>query len=228
MSERLQFFRALLENSGKRTGCGAVVTSSMHQVSKIVARLASAKHPMPNNPILGNLAGGKSRSSALRALRRLVAANIITIERQGSHRRCTFIATGHVTDWGEARPGHAPYLHRRPGEPKLFFAKVRRPSSRSLPTALPGSGAPPAVTAADRCGVVLGPARTCQYPLWADGQRVRLSCEPAVCAKPSRSASSYCDFHHIFCYRNAPSSVTGQVLDKRSFQASTRPKGLDL
>ncbi len=227
MSQRLDFLEAELKRQreappGQRPS--HVITRTMEEVARIVNRLANARGEMPTNPILGDLAGNRGRSSVFRALRRLAHANIITIERKGDRRRCTVVETGRSTDWGEARPGHSPYIHRRPGDatPCKPLRKVRAPQSRPMPSELPA----PAVF--DPGPLVITRAATCQYPLWADGERtfygVRRFCDDA--STPGRS---YCAFHVILCYREHPARPGGghAPLDKRDFQASTRRKGLE-
>lgn len=223
MSSRLEFLRAnVAQTEPSLLESSFIVTASMREVARIVTRLASSKQPMPNNPILGDLADGRGRSSVLRALRRLVVANIITIERQGSERRCTVVASGHTTDWGEARPGHSPYLHRRPGDPapEKPARRERRPQSRPLLQTLPGVGAPLPVSAADRASVAIARACLCQFPLWDDGARVGFYVAPRFCSEPVSTVQgrSYCDFHDLVCYRARPAGR--KMLDKRDFQTA--------
>ena len=84
-----------------------IITPLMQRVERTLARHASAYSPMPNNPILGELAGGHGRSSAYRALRRLEKLGRIRVERKHGSRRVTVVATGQTTDWGNARKGHS-------------------------------------------------------------------------------------------------------------------------
>lgn len=126
---------------GKRTPAGMglrnhsvlsdpVVTPSMAAVLKVLMRHANAHYPMPNNPKLGEQAGGHGRSTVLRALRRLSEAGFIRVEHRWKQRRVIMLINGRTTDWGEARPGHSPHIHRRPGEPPPAIkpAKARAPS----------------------------------------------------------------------------------------------------
>lgn len=195
-----------------------VVTPSMQEVLRIVTRIAVAGEPMPNNPTLGEICGGRGRSSALRALRRLQFCGYLSIERRDSKRRVVIVSTSQATGWGDARPGHSPYLHRRPGEPWAPRPRAaRRPESRPLrpQVSAPPPPSPRALAAAH------APANSCQMPTWADGQRPGAA--QAFCGEPSIEHSSFCRSHHELCFISSPAQralryVDGpRHLDKRRF-----------
>lgn len=179
---------------------GAKLTTSMRDVLRVVTRLAGTGAAMPNNPILGDLAAGRGRSSVLRALRRLVRAKVITIERRGSKRRITIIETGKQTGWGDARPGHSPYIHRRPGEAAVKLVPVRGPASRPLPVQVAYQPPPAVDPAAAQVRILAADfAASCQMPLWADG--VSPGSSPRFCGLPSDGKHSFCIEHVALCFR---------------------------
>ncbi len=183
-----------------------VITASMREVERIVTRLAHAHDTMPNNPILGELTGGRGRSAVLRALRRLETAQLILVERLGNRRRVHVIATGRVTDWGEARPGHSPYIHRPPGDtsPKVRVRKPRRPESRPMAAALPPK---PILHALTLSLVSEEPRRRhrepepCNFPLWGDGERPGRVTRPGMyCPVLTDGTGSLCAEHAALCF----------------------------
>ena len=137
---------------------GIVVSPLMEEIERILRRLAASRSPMPNNPILGELAGGRRRNSAARALEKLVLAGRITVETMPGQRRVVF-ADGRMTGWGESRPGHKPFCRNARGQqppppppkreaPVLVDVFVPREHRPDVPA-----------------------ARQCQWPLWADGEK---------------------------------------------------------
>jgi hypothetical protein len=162
-----------------------VMTPLMVQVETILRRLANAKAPMPNNPILGTLAGSRGRSSASRALERLASINRLRIERDVRHRRVVF-PDGAMTGWGEARPGHRPYSTNAPGT--IPRPPVRRPLSPALPPSVPPG--PP---------IFVGPAMNCQWPQWGDGVRPT----GLFCGLPSQEGRSWC-VEHTYVVHGVP------------------------
>ncbi|MGI4792676.1 MAG: GcrA family cell cycle regulator [Janthinobacterium lividum] len=184
----------------------AVITPSMQEVLRFVTRLANMSAEMPNNPELGKLIGGRGRSCVLRALRRLEVAAVLVVEHKGSRRRVTIMGTARSTAWGEARPGHSPYLHRRRGEPAIARQKApRRANTRPLAPQLPPGVHyhPPLVHAA---------AATCQWPMWGDDERPGRV--PLFCGNVCAEDLSFCAAH------------AGDVYKKRT--PSTQPKGLGM
>jgi hypothetical protein len=157
-----------------------VLTPLVADIERILDRLASSGAPMPNNPVLGELAG-RGRSSASRALERLFKMRRIRIESRPGQRRIV-LRDGRATGWGDARPGHAPYCSNRKGE-------TPRPPQRA-PNSPP---MPPAVRAAP---VVAGPAPTCQWPMWAHG----VAPNDTYCGQPSMAGRSWCPLHHRACF----------------------------
>ncbi len=165
----------------------------MQEVLRLVTRLAGMSAEMPNNPSLGKLVGGRGRSCVLRALRRLEIACLVVVEHKGSRRRVIIMGTGKSTAWGEARPGHSPYLHRKRGEPAVAAEKApRRANTRPLAPQLPAGVryAPPIVHSA---------ADVCQWPMWKDGERP--GAEPLFCGDACTGGTSFCVGHIGFVYR---------------------------
>ena len=156
------------------------ITPLMRVVEQILVRLSQANLPMPNNPVLGERAGGHGRSAVDRALRRLAALGRIRIERGEGKRRVWVATTAKFTEWGEARKGHAPFSSRKRGEAPA--ARVRASGSAALPPALPKIAFQP---------IVVGPAHTCQWPMWADGKRAT----GQFCGARSVPGKSYCSEH---------------------------------
>ena len=185
---------------------GHVITPSMQRVFDVVNRKASFSHPMPNNPILGELAGGHGRSTVLRALNRLSKAGIIKIERRERRRRVVIIATGQSTDWGEARLGHSPHIHRHLGEPlrAVRTARARAPSSRALKaqfTPIPEPSMPEGAQF-PQLWLEIAALPSCQFPEWRDGERPGKS--PLFCNKSRSRTASYCLDHLGLCNRFSP------------------------
>lgn len=200
-----------------------VITPSMREVERIVTRLANAHDELPNNPVLGELAG-RRRNTILRALRRLESAGLLLVEKDGNRRRCTIVASGRSTGWGEARPGHSPYMHYRPGDParKPAPGRPRQPASRPLPAQL-APGANRAVgfdnfilmsatgtihnaldvrhipSASDRDANAGLDAPSCQFPMWADGERPGVN--PRFCCGPVLHRTHFCAEHASACLR---------------------------
>lgn len=164
------------------------ITPLMDKIERIVARHAGGAIPMPNNPVLGELAGSCRRSTA-RALNRLEVAGRINIERDGFRRRIT-LASGVGTAWGQSRPGHAPYSTHPKGS--IVPPKERKPQSRPLAASIPAWVAPQIT---ETRIVLTGPTPTCQYPLWADGARPN----GMHCDAPS-TQRSMCAEHNALCY----------------------------
>lgn len=185
-----------------------VITATMAEVERIVTRLANACGEMPNNPILGELAGGRGRSSVLRALRRLEIAGIIRVEHNGNRRRVVVHALAKATAWGEARPGHSPYMHRAHGDtgPSRRPAKVRAPESRPLPAQLPEPevlkslrvlAVVPDVMTRD----IICEPETCGFPLWGDGERPSRTIRAGMyCTAPVGPFGGLCAEHAALCY----------------------------
>ena len=161
----------------------------MQNVLRVVTRAANLGGAMPNNPLLGHMAGGHGRSSALRALRRLAVACIVHIEVQGSYRRVLIVQTNRWTDWGDAPPRTRPLPPPPPRRSRTGdLPETRAPESRPLPAARDST----------RTAVgPIAPATTCQYPLWADGERPGES--PLFCGDPS-TYRSLCGTHAELCY----------------------------
>lgn len=153
-----------------------VITPLMEQVEQIVCRVAAARHPMPGNPALGELAGGRGRQSAARTLDRLVALGRIRIEVQDGQRRVHAIVTGHVTGWGPFATGtHAPFSTNPKGTAPLP-APVRLDYKPVENTPFRYRSEPAKL-------VPTGPASTCQWPLWDDGRKATET--PHFCDKPT-------------------------------------------
>lgn len=166
-----------------------VITASMDDIRRVIVRVANTGEAMPNNPLLAELAGRGGRSSALRALRRLVRVKALKIETRGSYRRVQIVATGRWTGWGEARPGHAPYLHRERGaQMPGDSVKPRHPESRPLPPAVRN-----AIRYIDITPIDVSHADTCQ---WTEGDRRA----PLFCGVPCSRNSSYCTEHTAIVY----------------------------
>jgi hypothetical protein len=169
-----------------------VITPLMLQVEKIVQRLATAYHPMPSNPILGEQAGGKGRGVVARALMRLEQAGRLVIEIAAGKRRVV-MPNGATTSWGDFAVGvHRPYSRR---------AKGSAPEAK--PTRLdykPEGEEPFRYKIQPQRLVPTGPAPTCQWPTWADG--IKPSGTHSVeglknlfCGDRSESGRSYCKRH---------------------------------
>ena len=152
------------------------------KVERVVARLARARLAMPNNPTLGEMVG-TCRQSAAKALVRLVRSGKILMERRGNERRA---CVGQVcTGWGEALPGHAPYCTTAKGLPRPH-RKVR---ADPLPPAA-DQWVPPEIT--ERHVVSTLASKTCEWPMWADGERPN----GKYCGAPA-TKRSYCTHHQI-------------------------------
>lgn len=190
-----------------------VITRCMSDVARVVTRIANAADSMPNNPILGELAGGRGRSSVLRALRRLHKACVIRLETSGSRRRVHILATGAVTAWGEARPGHSPYARRPYGTPAAETRprRARTETSRPLPPQLPPiSGVAVVLVIVDELADLpkVKELQTCQFPKWEDAERPRG--KALFCGAPAMNRSDFCPACHALCYK--PSSKRGRKL----------------
>ena len=163
----------------------AGVTPLMAQLERTLHRIAANGGELPNNPRLGERLGHR-RQPIQRALNRLRRNGRIQIERRGNQRRITVLSAGVRTDWGEARPGHAPYS-----------STPRGTSTTSVATAeqvdVVEAGRPPAPAARS---IPTGPTSSCQYPLWADGEKPN----GCYCSAPSVRGRSYCaDHYKRFC-----------------------------
>ena len=184
-----------------------VVTLSMAAVLSVLKRNANAHYPMPNNPRLGEqTSSGHGRSTVLRALRRLSDAGFIRVEHRWKQRRVVILINGRTTDWGEARPGHSPQVHRRPGEPSPAIKppKAHAPSSRPLASHFMPilSLLTPEAARCTQVPLKVIAIRTCQYPMWRDGERPRRS--PLFCNKPTVGRASLCCEHTEQCNKSKP------------------------
>lgn len=152
------------------------------KIERVVARLARARLAMPNNPTLGEMVG-TCRQSAAKALIRLVRSGKILVERRGNERRACVGQT--CTGWGEALPGHAPYCTTPKGLPR----PPRNVRADPLP---PGTEqwTPPTIT--ERHIVPTAASKTCEWPMWADGERPN----GKHCGAPA-TKRSYCADHQI-------------------------------
>lgn len=181
-----------------------LVSPDARLIEHILRRLARCGQSMPNNPILGEMAGGRHRQSIVKALERLRRAGIIRIDvdRALALRRVTFPDDGTTTDWGDARPGHAPFSSRprgSPSQPRPRSAESRPMAVRSAPDLPPSAGqsagavtpTPTATPAPAIAAVFIGPAPVCQWPGWADGEQP----SGRYCGQPSQPGRSWCTEH---------------------------------
>jgi len=171
------------------------VTPLMAQVEAIVQRLARSIQPMPGNPELGQLAGGRGRNSVHRALERLAIAGRITVEIKDSRRRVRIIATGAVTAWGPfTRNPHAPYSARARGEatPEV------KPEVKRIDYE-PVEGEPFRYRVEPQKLVAAGPSPTCCWPLWSNDETPAYPAYPFCdCPVPHdlrQAGFSYCPEH---------------------------------
>jgi hypothetical protein len=172
----------------------SVFTPLMAEVERILIRIAQVRGDMPNNPVLGQRAGGRGRSSVDRALRRLARIGRIRLEVEPGRRRVHLLAhDGLVTGWGEARPGHRPFCSRPKGT-TAPIVKTRAPDSQPLPAS---AGTIPALASLAGMewtppAVAHGATRTCQWPMWGDDERPTYRfCDAAT----ARSDSCWCEGH---------------------------------
>lgn len=147
------------------------------EIERILRRLAIGKLPMPNNPILGQLAGGRGRSSAARAVDRLISIGRIVIETEEGKHRVVF-PDGQVSGWGISRKGHAPFCSNPKGTAPPPYK--RKPNSMPMPPQVPKSSP-----------IVVGPSSTCCWPLWGYGEKPNHK----YCELPSVKGFSWCLTH---------------------------------
>ena len=169
-----------------------VITPLMEAVEKIVIRVARAAHEMPNNPALGELAGGKGRNVVSRALQRLDRAGRLTIELANGKRRVV-LADGAATGWGAFAIGvHKPYSKTPKGAAP--DAKPKRPDYK------PVEAVPFRYRIEPQRLAEFDDADTCQWPLWSDGAKAEgvsdLDKLPTLfCGAPVKRGKSYCADH---------------------------------
>lgn len=159
-------------------------TPLMRAVIKVLNRLAATQQPMPNNPVLAELASARVRSSAMRALTRLEEIGHIRIEKENRRRRVVLLTTGGATGWGEARPGHKPYCRPEPKvEPQRL---IYRPVTVFYELDLRTSG-------------------NCCWPTSPDGVKPVLFCDA-----PAERKKSYCAIHLSLSRGEEPSPCNQQ------------------
>jgi DNA-binding transcriptional ArsR family regulator len=146
-------------------------------IAEILRRLARSCSEMPDNPGLGGLAGGNGRSAIYRVLGRLEAAGVITIEKEPNRRRVLVHDIGCRTDWGPARPGHAPFTRRARGTSAPPKKEVIRLG------AAPRVWDPDDELAADVCQYIVSLGR-------------HLTKDPTMCGAPVLRGKSWCAGHH--------------------------------
>ena len=175
-----------------------VMTPLMVAIEKILTRIADVGGEMPNNPVLGERAGGRGRSSVDRALRRLATAGRIQIEAKPGRRRVFLVASDSYTDWGEARPGHRPFCRRAKGAPPLP-PKPRLPDSQPLPASANTLPRLPSLIGFECAlpAVSLAPARQCQWPMWGDDEAPT----EQYCGMGSVEGYSFCQKHRDLVFR---------------------------
>lgn len=164
---------------------GHTITALMLEIERILRRIAMAHSPMPNNPVLGALAGNRGRSSASRSLERLEKAGRIRIERETRRRRVRF--PDHLcTGWGDARPGHKPYSSNARG----VTPPKRKRAPNSLPMRMPRMPILP-IDILELSSSVL-----CAWPMWEAGEIPN----DHYCGKLSQRGRSWCVEHTCLVY----------------------------
>ncbi len=153
-----------------------VLTPLVADIERIIRRVVQSGAPMPNNPVLGALAGNRGRSSAQRAVARLVKLRRIKVETRHGERRAV-LPSGAATGWGEARQGHAPYCTTKKGQPKP--PPKRGPCSPAMPATV------------QLPAIVVKPAEACQMPMWPDGAKPN----GHYCGAPVVGRTSWCCDH---------------------------------
>ena len=150
------------------------ITPLMEEVERIIRRHAVASLPMPTNPVLGELAGGRGRSSVSRAVQRLIVIGRLVVESDEKIRRAVF-PDGIKTGWGKTCKGHAPYCSRPRGtvvvvpEPPVVI-RLHAPIIER---------------------VKIKPSLECQMPMWGDGEKPT----HIYCGKPCVPGTSWCADH---------------------------------
>lgn len=179
-----------LEKARRRSRrSAAFVTPVMEMVEATVRRHAAAALPMPNNPTLGEMSGGRGRNTVWKALKRLVAIGRILIEVDGLKRRVWVRDTGQVTGWGDHYLRSAPYSVHTKGEKAQ--ERARRPDlSADL------EGEPERLRVEPMKLVEADAADLCCWPMWGDGEQpTHIYCDEPVAPYLQRRGVSYCEQH---------------------------------
>lgn len=171
------------------------LTPVMAQVETAVRRRAIARQPMPGNPVLGELIGGRGRQTAARALDRLIRVGRLRLETQGDRRRVILPDTGQATDWGPYAKGvHAPHSRRPRGA-----ARTAKPVRPDIKRAEPGDPARYRIEPARL--VAVGPSMSCCWPLWDfGGNSTGDYCNKPVTTETRNRKRSYCPEHENLAY----------------------------
>lgn len=171
------------------------LTPVMALVETTVRRHAVARLPMPGNPVLGDLIGGRGRQTAARALARLIGVGRLRLETDNDRRRVVLPDTGQATAWGPYAKGvHAPHSRRPRGVAKR--AKPIRPDIKPME-----EGEPARYRIEPAKLVATKPSETCCWPMWdADGGRVGDFCDRPVTTEARGRRLSYCPEHEIAAY----------------------------
>lgn len=162
-------------------------TPLTERVLSVIYRIARTGGGMPDNPSLGEMAGGHGRHVVYRVLTRLERAGLIYIEKEALRRRIYVVELDRWTGWGISRPGHAPFsatprsiwLGRRAGMAPLEVEPEEQTSQFPRLPSLHDIEIP-------RVG-------TCQMII-EDAQS--LGGEPKFCGLPVLRGKSWCPQHH--------------------------------
>jgi len=171
------------------------LTPVMAQVEAAVRRRAIARQPMPGNPVLGELIGGRGRQTAARALDRLIKAGRLRLEIGDGRRRVVLPDTGQATGWGPYAKGvHAPHSRRPRGTARR--AKPVRPDIKPADV-----GEPARYRIEPARLVAVGPSATCCWPLWPSGAiSTDEYCNQPVTTEARKKNRSYCPAHEANAY----------------------------
>lgn len=180
----------------------ARLTPVMALVETTIRRHAIGRIAMPNNPVLGQLIGGRGRQTAARALDRLIRAGRLRLEIDGTRRRIVLPDTGQATAWGQYAKGvHAPHSRRPRGVVKR--AKPTRPDIKKADARdVARYRIEPAKLVATK------PSVTCCWPMWGGGRgRVGDFCDKPVTTETRARKLSYCPEHEIVACPNTKNGV---------------------
>lgn len=167
-------------------------TPLMLAVERIVARVANARHAMPNNPALGELTGGHCRNTVSRALQRLEVAGRLKVEIANGKRRVV-LPDGATTGWGDFATGvHKPYSRTAKG--------VTPPSEVQRPDYKPDGCEPLRYRIQPQKLVEFEATDVCQWPIWGDGTSAPgihsvQNLDKLFCNAPVQRNKSYCSRH---------------------------------